>query len=267
MINTDIKLIHTNNHLKLSEVNSVASFDFFTNIANFLSSIVEFDSIVILGYQINKPPIYLYDTVNRRKELLFQRYLTSSLVYDPFYHQVIKDGVEGIFNVDDVLSDKQECYDYRNQFYYETERNDELAITVRVDDTRLLAFFLGRCSLLNPFTEEQKQFIFRQYNDIKEQCHAQCPTDNWFPIDERECKKSNSIHLALSTFSVDLLTPRERDIIILMVQGLANNDIATSLGISVATVKVHRKSIYNKLNVTNLNEFWQLFLNHLMACI
>lgn len=45
---------------------------------------------------------------------------------------------------------------------------------------------------------------------------------------------------------IDLLTPRENEIVNLILQEKPNATIATELGISERTVETHRKSIYNK---------------------
>jgi DNA-binding NarL/FixJ family response regulator len=50
------------------------------------------------------------------------------------------------------------------------------------------------------------------------------------------------------------LTERESEVIGLLAKGLANKQIALSLGISEHTVKFHVSSIYRKLNVTNRTE-------------
>ena len=47
------------------------------------------------------------------------------------------------------------------------------------------------------------------------------------------------------------LTPRERDVLVLMVDGRSNPEIAAELVIAVTTVKTHVKNIYEKLQVTN----------------
>ena len=47
------------------------------------------------------------------------------------------------------------------------------------------------------------------------------------------------------------LTPRQHEILLLMAQGLQNRDIASSLGMLEGTVKVHVKSILQKLGVNN----------------
>jgi DNA-binding NarL/FixJ family response regulator len=53
---------------------------------------------------------------------------------------------------------------------------------------------------------------------------------------------------------VDPLTARELEVIQLMAQGLANKQIALSLGISEHTVKFHLSSLYAKLNCTSRTE-------------
>jgi len=50
------------------------------------------------------------------------------------------------------------------------------------------------------------------------------------------------------------LTERETEVIGLLAKGLANKQIALTLGISEHTVKFHVSSIYTKLNVTNRTE-------------
>lgn len=50
------------------------------------------------------------------------------------------------------------------------------------------------------------------------------------------------------------LTSREREVLTLIVQGCRNREVATSLGISEETVRVHVKNIFAKLDVTERTE-------------
>jgi DNA-binding NarL/FixJ family response regulator len=50
------------------------------------------------------------------------------------------------------------------------------------------------------------------------------------------------------------LTAREKEVLQLMAEGLANKQIALSLGISEHTVKFHLSSLYAKLNVSSRTE-------------
>ena len=57
-----------------------------------------------------------------------------------------------------------------------------------------------------------------------------------------------------NNYSQDILSPltnKEREIAILVSKGLTNKEIAKTTNIAESTVKVHLKSIYNKLNVTD----------------
>lgn len=54
------------------------------------------------------------------------------------------------------------------------------------------------------------------------------------------------------------LTPRERDVLVGLVQGYPNKTIAYDLGISPRTVEVHRANVMTKLGVRSLSEALQL---------
>jgi two-component system response regulator FixJ len=50
------------------------------------------------------------------------------------------------------------------------------------------------------------------------------------------------------------LTPRERDVLEGLAQGLPNKTIAYDLGISPRTVEIHRANLMTKLQVRSLSE-------------
>lgn len=58
------------------------------------------------------------------------------------------------------------------------------------------------------------------------------------------------------------LTPRENEVLALMVKGLANNEIAEALTISLSTIKSHVSSILSKLDVGSRTEAIVLVLEH-----
>jgi two-component system nitrate/nitrite response regulator NarL len=74
----------------------------------------------------------------------------------------------------------------------------------------------------------------------------------WFPTDVVEAAlKRDTGRRAESEHFVQKLTTRERQIVILVAEGLPNKNIARRFGLSEGTVKIHLHNIYGKLEVPN----------------
>jgi RNA polymerase sigma factor (sigma-70 family) len=69
-------------------------------------------------------------------------------------------------------------------------------------------------------------------------------------IDRAQREREAEIALLLARF--DSLTPREREILPLVVSGRTNKEIATRLGKSEITIKVHRASAMRKMHAGSL---------------
>ena len=59
---------------------------------------------------------------------------------------------------------------------------------------------------------------------------------------------------ALDDRSADVLTSREREVLVLLAEGRTNREIAAALSVTLATVKSHLVRIYAKLEAGNRNE-------------
>jgi FixJ family two-component response regulator len=72
---------------------------------------------------------------------------------------------------------------------------------------------------------------------------------------ERDCKaREQRAKVAELRSRFDSLTPREREVMTLVVAGLLNKQIAGELGTSEASVKVHRQHVMEKLGAGSLAE-------------
>ncbi|MCE8021335.1 response regulator transcription factor [Halomonas sp. MCCC 1A11036] len=70
------------------------------------------------------------------------------------------------------------------------------------------------------------------------------------------------IHRALVQYSI---SDRERDVVFLSLLGYPNSLIAKKLSISSGTVKNHKYSIYNKLDITSERELFNLVLKNIVG--
>jgi len=57
----------------------------------------------------------------------------------------------------------------------------------------------------------------------------------------------------------DSLTPREKEVCALLVEGLMNKDVAVRLGTTDATIKVHKSRVMEKMRATSLQELVRLY--------
>jgi NarL family two-component system response regulator YdfI len=67
-------------------------------------------------------------------------------------------------------------------------------------------------------------------------------------------RESTAPHRAVSPPLIEALTPREIEVLGMMVEGWGNKEISTRLGISEHTVKFHVASIMGKLNASSRTE-------------
>lgn len=61
--------------------------------------------------------------------------------------------------------------------------------------------------------------------------------------------RDHHIHKEMSLHRLDVLTPREREVALLLNEGKSHLEVSEELGITVRTVKAHSAAIYEKLSV------------------
>jgi len=65
-----------------------------------------------------------------------------------------------------------------------------------------------------------------------------------------------------STPSIDILTPREREVLVRIAQGLTNREAAAELGISTRTVEAHRDNLMKKLGIRTVAGLTRFAIRH-----
>ncbi len=259
------------NYLLAESISALKSPSFTPKLMALIASILSYDCAVILGLRKGKHPIYLYDSIENNRELLFDRYLTSAFQDDPFYKMLIIHEQQGIFSLKDVIKRDMDYQTYCNQFYLQTGWKDELSILIEVEATRWVVIYLGCTDADNAFSPFKVETLKSYFAVIQSLCQQHWQQTEFllaepvFSPESYSVKRREFIEDGLHSFGNDLLSTREKQIARLVVQGLDTKEIAQQLGITEGTVKNHRKRIYAQLRVTSLSELFQVFLNHIIT--
>jgi DNA-binding CsgD family transcriptional regulator len=248
---------------------------FATVLANFLRTKLTCSHLLMLGCRDGKHPIYLYDAISDNRDYLFQRYLTDSYLNDPFYCHAQKALSGDILRLKDVLTEPAQQQDYKQRFCQQTGWYDELCFVTRLDQNRWILLFIGHRNE-SPARYQQNVGTLKELQPLLSALIRQQWADDHLlqsaagagiegeTAIEKEAFKS-ALNQAMASFGTALLTTKEREITLLILQGYDSQDIAALLQIALGTVKNHRKNIYRKLNVSSLSALHQLFMTHLLA--
>jgi FixJ family two-component response regulator len=79
-------------------------------------------------------------------------------------------------------------------------------------------------------------------------------------LERDRLRRSHEAEVAALRKRVDQLTPRERQVLPLVVSGLLNKQIAAEIGISEAAVKVHRNQLMHKLGAESIAKLVRMAL-------
>ena len=85
----------------------------------------------------------------------------------------------------------------------------------------------------------------------------------WAHLSRHRPPPSHTLEQLLGNFGRDILSPREREVAILILKGHSSESISHHLGIATATVKTHRQKLYAKLNLSTQQELFSAFLRSL----
>ena len=126
----------------------------------------------------------------------------------------------------------------------------ELHAALRRNERRVPVVFLSGCSTLSSAVAEVKQgatdFLEKP---VPPQVLIDAVTR---AVDNDRAGREERAHLAALRCRYATLTPREQEVMRLVVSGRLNKQAAAELGISEKTIKVHRARVMEKMNVEAL---------------
>lgn len=221
-----------------------------------------FNSMVITRYEGMAAPRALYhDLDDVQAAISVEFYASGPYLLDPLY-QACRDGVApGAYRLFALASESFFRSEYYRTFFRKIRISDELGLLIRHAADSWIIISLARGPRLPRFSEADAANVNAMFQTVSAAVRA-----NWGVRDEGADDAGAAIlEDRLDSFGADLLSPREAEIVRLVLQGHSTPSAAAFLGISQGTVKVHRHNAYSKLGVSSQAELFSLATRHFMA--
>lgn len=235
---------------------AVGEAGFWRALVDTLRLLVPLDNALVALMQAGQAPQLLIDfdsqgRADEQEELA--GYCAGMYLLDPFYQAASTGIADGLHSLASVAPDQFLHSEYYQSYFRLVVGEDELQFMINVEGG-VLGLSLGRST---PFdmAEQGRLLCVRDWVLAAMRRHVQL-----LPPQGAVAEAVVGDLAALLDRFDARLTVREVDTARLILQGFSSKAMAQQMGISPETVKVHRRNLYHKLNVTGHGELFALVL-------
>ena len=193
-------------------------------------------------------------------------YLEGPYREDPFYQTSMNQPKAKIYRLSRITLGKLEQSTYYREYYSDTGTSDEAIYLSKLRGGNVINLSMMRLPVHGEFSEQEYESLYLLAEPISELIKSHSEHDDFAVTHLIQPGIDHQIDLAFRTFGASLLSPREKDVLEMMLRGYSTDSSGDKLGIALETVRRHRKSIYRKLDVSSQTDLFSLFLNA-MSCL
>jgi DNA-binding CsgD family transcriptional regulator len=240
---------------------------FFPLVIEAIKGQVDIDYPQVWLYHKDLPPKVLYHQIPASAIAdQIDDYLDGPYREDPFFQASINQPRAKIYRLGRVALGNLEDSEYYRDYYAGTGTVDEAIFLSKLRGGNVINISMMRLPEHGAFTDEEYEALYLLAEPVSELIKAHSQRDDFAVTHLIQPGIDNQIDLAFRKFGESLLSPREKDVLELMLRGYGTGTTAERLGIAVETVRRHRKSIYRKLDVNSQTDLFSLFINS-MSCL
>ena len=245
-------------------IDAIGSENFPDSLIAALSSITDFDYSVSFAYYQNEKPICLYNTFSPEKHVVFvDDYLKGPYLLDPFFKACNRKVGSGLYRLRDIAPDRFYQSEYYRSYYVQTGLAEEICYIIYLAAGVAVAVSLMRAGGQARFTAREFRLlesvspiilslIQRHWQGLVNQFEAE-------PSGIGDGENRDIIENTVEALFSPRITPRETQVVAQVLEGHSSEAISRDLGISVGTVRIHRRNIYAKLNISSQQELFAIF--------
>lgn len=262
-----LKLLSEWNRDSAQAIAALGSDKFFPALIAAVSKQVKVTYPQIWLYHRDLPPRVLYHEIPPEAVAAqIDEYLEGPYREDPFFQASINRPKNRIYLLSRVTAGRLEQSSYYNNYYADTGTVDEAVFLAQLRGGNVINLSMMRLPHHGVFTEDEFQLLYSLADAVSAMLKSHTDFDSFAVKNLIQPGIDHQIDLAFRTFGASLLSPREKDVLELMLRGYGTDTSATRLTIARETVRRHRKSIYRKLDVNSQTDLFSLFLNS-MSCL
>jgi DNA-binding CsgD family transcriptional regulator len=256
--------------LLAESIDSIGAEGFPQTLVNALKSLLEFDYSVVFAYYQSEKPLCLFHTFSSKKRVIFvDDYLKGPFLLDPFYNACSREIDAGLYRLRDIAPDRFYQSEYYRSYYIQTGLSEEIcyisylpkgvAVVVSLMRSGESPRFSAReFRLLNSVTPVVVGLARRHWQDVSKRFALETSTNG-------PHENHSSIENTVCALFSRRITQRETQGVAQVLEGHSSDSIAKSLGITVGTVRIHRRNIYAKLQISSQQELFSIFFRKMMA--
>ena len=245
-------------------IDSIGAAEFPQSLVDALKSLTDFDYSVVFAYYQGKTPLCLFHTFSPEKRVVFvDDYLKGPYLLDPFFKACGRQVDNGLYRLREVAPDRFYQSEYYRSYYVQTGLSEEICYTFYLRNRVAVVISLMRSG-------ERSRFSAREFRllDSVAPIVVSLAQRHWQDISGKFDSKTvvsdqhndhSLIETTVSALFSQRITPRETQVVAQVLEGHSSDAIAKDLGISVGTVRIHRRNIYAKLQISSQQELFSIF--------
>jgi DNA-binding CsgD family transcriptional regulator len=235
----------------------VGASSFFASLTHTLKQVVNFDCSGVMFYNGNEVTSLFEGHFTETYREYIELYLKGLYLLDPHYSLLAKGTETGLYHFSDIASDCFHESKYYSDFIEPTGISDEFDFIVNINNC-YIDFYSNH--LGNQFTKQDIETL-KSISPMM----TYLIEEHWKIYNNEQSKSNNRTGMShyqsiFDSFGKSVLTNREQDVVQCILHGHSSKSLATELDISLSTVKIHRKHIYQKLDITTQSELFSLCL-------
>lgn len=243
-------------------INTLNTPQFPDDLCTWLLKCIAFDNITILAYfQDHAPALKMYRGFQGQFHDRIQNvYLAGVYLLDPFHDLHINNAPSGLYRLGDIAPDKFRSNRYFLEYYKKTNMVDEYAFVAHPAVGVSLHVCIGRDG--NSDTRfSPKEYATAQKIAPIVSALATAHWDNL--ISQGEYTEGNitaKLIEAMQRHHGIMLSPRQAEVAMLVLRGHSSVSIGIRLGVSYQTIKVFRKQLYKKCEISSQAQLFTLMI-------